>query len=147
MPGVEAFGAPDFSGCAQSEDCLFLNVWTPGLDDKRRPVFFWIHGGAFYMGAGNEPFLEEGVLARRGDIVVVSISYRLGAFGFLNLNEITGGKIPATGNEGLLDQVEALRWVKENIGAFGGDPDRITIGGFSAGGMSAATLMALPAAK
>jgi para-nitrobenzyl esterase len=147
IPGVEDFGAPDFSGCAQSEDCLFLNVWTPGLDNKKRPVFFWIHGGAFYLGAGNEPFLEEGVLSRRGDIVVVSINYRLGAFGFINLNEITGGKISATGNEGLLDQVAALRWVKENIAAFGGDPDRVTVGGFSAGGMSVATLMGLPAAK
>jgi para-nitrobenzyl esterase len=147
IPGVEAFGAPDFSNCVQSEDCLFLNVWTPGLDDKKRPVFFWIHGGAFYIGAGNEPFLEEGVLSRRGDIVVVSINYRLGAFGFINLNEITGGKIPATGNEGLLDQVAALLWVKENIADFGGDPERITIGGFSAGGMSVATLLGLPAAK
>jgi para-nitrobenzyl esterase len=147
MPDMTAFGAPDFSGCAQSEDCLFLNVWTPGLDDKKRPVFFWIHGGAFYLGAGNEPFMEEGVLSRRGDIVVVSINYRLGAFGFINLNEVTGGKIPATGNEGLLDQVAALQWVKENIAAFGGDPDRITAGGFSAGGMSVGTLMGLPAAK
>jgi para-nitrobenzyl esterase len=114
---------------------------------KGARFFFWIHGGAFYIGAGNEPFLEEGVLSCRGDIVVVSINYRLGAFGFINLNEINGGKIPATGNEGLLDQVADLQWVKENIVDFGGDPERITIGGFSAGGMSVATLMGLPAAK
>jgi para-nitrobenzyl esterase len=139
--------APSFADFKQSEDCLFLNIWTPGLDDKKRPVFFWIHGGAFIIGAGTENFLEEGVLARRGDIVVVSINYRLGALGFINLNEITGGRIPATGNEGLLDQIAALDWVRDNIAAFGGDPDNITISGFSAGGMSVGTLLSMPAAR
>ena len=139
--------APSFKGQEQSEDCLFLNIWTPGLDNRRRPVFFWIHGGAFIMGAGTENFLEDGSLAKRGNIVVVSINYRLGALGFLNLNEITNGKIPATGNEGLLDQIAALEWVQENIEAFGGDPDNVTISGFSAGGMSVGTLMGMPAAQ
>jgi para-nitrobenzyl esterase len=138
---------PDFSGQPQSEDCLFLNVWTPGLDDTRRPVMFWIHGGAFILGSGSEDFLEGGRLAKRGDIVLVSINYRLGAPGFLNLKEITNGKIPSTGNEGILDQVAALEWVGDNVAAFGGDPDNITIFGFSAGGMSVGTLLAMPAAR
>ncbi len=146
LPEGPAF-SPSFEGQAQSEDCLFLNIWTPGLDDARRPVFFWIHGGAFIIGAGTEGFLEEGALARRGDMVVVSINYRLGALGFMNLNEITGGKIPATGNEGILDQVAALNWVQDNIALFGGDPDNVTISGFSAGGMSVGTLLGMPAAK
>jgi para-nitrobenzyl esterase len=139
-------GAPNFAGQPQSEDCLFLNIWTPGLDDARRPVMFWIHGGGFTMGSGTESFLEGGYLAKRGDIVLVSINYRLGALGFMNLNQITGGKIPATGNEGLLDQVAALEWVQNNIAAFGGNPDNITVFGFSAGGMSVGVLLALPAA-
>lgn len=140
-------GAPDFGDVPQSEDCLFMNIWTPGLDDAKRPVFFWIHGGGFTIGSGSETFLDKGVLAQRGNIVLVSINYRLGAAGFLNLSEITGGKIPSTGNEGILDQVAALDWVRENIAAFGGNPENITIGGFSAGGMSVGTLLALPAAK
>jgi para-nitrobenzyl esterase len=144
---LNAPGAPDFSHQPQSEDCLFLNVWTPGLDDARRPVMFWIHGGGFTMGAGSEAFMEGGKLAKRGDIVLVSINYRLGPPGFLNLKEITGGKIPSTGNEGMLDQVAALDWVMANIAAFGGNPDNITIFGFSAGGMSVGTLLALKAAR
>ena len=140
-------GVPSFGNVPQNEDCLFLNIWTPGLDDRKRPVMFWIHGGAFIIGAGSESFLDSGVLPKRGDIVLVSINYRLGAPGFLNLNEITGGKIPSTGNEGILDQVAALEWVQENITAFGGNPDNVTIFGFSAGGMSVGTLLALPAAK
>ncbi len=141
MPGMPGFKEP------QSEGCLFLNIWTPGLDDARRPVMFYIHGGAFIIGAGSEAVLEGGKLAKRGDIVLVSINYRLGALGFLNLKEITGGKIPATGNEGLLDQIAALEWVQDNIAAFGGNPDDITIFGFSAGGMSVGTLLAMPQAS
>jgi para-nitrobenzyl esterase len=145
MPMADSI-VPMFEG-PQDEDCLFLNIWTPGLDDAKRPVMFWIHGGAFLIGAGTESFLEGGNLARRGDVVIVSINYRLGALGFINLNEITGGKIPATGNEGLLDQVAALEWVHDNIAAFGGDPDNVTIFGFSAGGMSIGNLLGLPAAR
>ncbi len=146
-PSANAPGVPDFGSQTQSEDCLSLNIWTPGLDDAKRPVLFWIHGGGFIMGAGTEGFLDDGVLASRGDMVVVSINYRLGALGFINLSEVTGGKIPATGNEGLLDQVAALEWVRDNIAAFGGDPENITIGGFSAGGMSVGALLAMPAAR
>jgi para-nitrobenzyl esterase len=140
-------GGPDFAGQPQSEDCLFLNIWTPGLDDARRPVMFWIHGGAFVIGSGTESFLEGGKLAKRGDIVLVSVNYRLGALGFINLKEITSSKIPATGNEGLLDQLAALEWVQDNITAFGGDPDNITVFGFSAGGMSIGMLLAMSAAR
>ncbi|MBN1161245.1 MAG: carboxylesterase/lipase family protein [Dehalococcoidales bacterium] len=140
-------GMPDFSKELQDEGCLYLNVWTPGLDDAHRPVVFWIHGGAFIIGAGTEPFLEEGRLAKRGDVVIVSINYRMGAFGFMNLKEITGGKIPATGNEGLLDQIAALDWVHDNIAAFGGDPDNVIAAGFSAGAMSIGCLLGVPAAR
>jgi para-nitrobenzyl esterase len=146
MPAVGP-GVPDFGGFAQDEDCLFLNIWTPGLDNAKRPVMFWIHGGAFIMGSGTERFMEGGTLARRGDIVLVSINYRLGAFGFMNLKEITGGRIPSTGNEGLLDQVAALDWVRENIAAFGGNPENITVFGFSAGGMSVGCLLGMPLAR
>ncbi|MGD0779875.1 MAG: carboxylesterase/lipase family protein [Dehalococcoidales bacterium] len=146
MP-IAAPGMPDFGKEFQDEGCLFLNIWTPGLDDARRPVIFWIHGGAFIIGAGTEPFLESGKLAKRGDIVLVSINYRMGAFGFLNLKEITNGKIPATGNEGLLDQIAALEWVQDNIAAFGGNPDNVTVAGFSAGSMSINDLLSMPRAR
>jgi para-nitrobenzyl esterase len=131
----------------QSEDCLFLNIWTPGLDNVRRPVMVWIHGGAFTMGSGSDPMFDSDVLPKRGNIVLVTINYRLGMLGFLRLKDVTGGKIPATGNEGLMDQVAALKWVKNNIAAFGGDPANVTVFGESAGGMSIGCLMAMPAAK
>ncbi len=131
----------------QSEDCLYLNVWTPGLDGARRPVMVWIHGGAFTIGSGAQSLYEGTALAKRGDVVVVTINYRLGALGFLRLRELTNGRIPSTGNEGLLDQVAALEWVAENISAFGGDPGNVTIFGESAGGMSVGTLLGMPKAR
>lgn len=131
----------------QSEDCLFLNIWTPGLDSAKRPVMFWIHGGAFTLGSGSDPMFHGDKLAKRGNVVFVSINYRLGMLGFLRLKDVTGGKIPSTGNEGFLDQVAALKWVKENIVAFGGDPDNVTVFGESAGSMSTACLMVMPSAK
>jgi len=131
----------------QSEDCLYLNVWTPGLDDAHRPVLFWIHGGGFTGGAGSSATYKGSRLAARGNAVVVTINYRLGSLGFLNLNEITRGKVQATGNEGLLDQVAALKWVNKNINAFGGDPGNVTIFGESAGGMGVGCQLALPEAK
>ncbi len=130
----------------QDEDCLFLNIWTPGIDAARRPVMVWIHGGAFIIGAGSQKTYQENTLVPRGDIVLVSINYRLGALGFMNLKEITGGKIPATGCEGLLDQIAAIEWVHDNIETFGGNPDNITVFGESAGGMSIGCLMGMPAA-
>jgi para-nitrobenzyl esterase len=131
----------------QSEDCLFVNIWTPGLDDKKRAVMVWIHGGAFTIGSGSEPMYDSDKLVRRGDVVLVTINYRLGMLGFLRLKDITGGKIPGTGNEGLMDQVAALKWIKENIAAFGGDPQNVTVFGESAGGMSIGCLIAMPSAK
>ncbi|MBN2040284.1 MAG: carboxylesterase/lipase family protein [Spirochaetes bacterium] len=131
----------------QNEDCLYLNVWTPGLDNKRRPVMVWIHGGAFSMGSGSMITYRDSTLPLRGDVVLVTFNYRLGVLGFLNLNELSGGRIPSTGNEGLLDQIKALQWVKENIEKFGGDPSNVTVFGESAGGMSINCLMNMPNAQ
>jgi len=131
----------------QSEDCLYLNVWTPGLDNARRPVMFWVHGGGFTGGSGSSAAYKGSRLAARGNVVVVTTNYRLGALGFLSLNEVTGGRILSTGNEGLLDQALALEWVRRNITAFGGDPDNVTIFGESAGGMSVGCQLTLPRAK
>ena len=130
----------------QSEDCLYLNVWSPGLYGPDRPVMVWIHGGLFTMGSGGQPTFSGDILAASGNVVVVTINYRLGAFGFLNLEQLTGGKITATGNEGLLDQVAALKWVKDNIAAFGGDPQNVTAFGESAGAASIECLLIMPEA-
>ena len=130
-----------------NEDCLYLNVFTPAIDSARRPVMFWIHGGGLQSGTGSSPLYNGAVLANRADVVVVSINYRLNVFGFLKLDEVTGGRIPATGNEGMLDQLAALEWVRDNIASFGGDPDNVTIFGESAGGTSVCNLMAMPRAK
>ncbi len=131
----------------QDEDCLFLNIWTPGPDDRRRPVMVWIHGGGFTAGAGSQPVYAGDRLAERGDIVYVSINFRLGLLGHLNLNEATGGAVASTGNEGLLDQLAALAWVRDNIAHFGGDPDNVTVFGESSGAMSIGCLLAMPAAR
>ena len=131
----------------QSEDCLTLNVWTPALDGKRRPVMVWIHGGGFTIGASSQGLYDGSVLARRGDVVIVTVNYRLGPLGYIRLADVTGGKIPASGNEGMLDQVAALEWVRDNIAEFGGDPGNVTIFGESAGGMSVGTLLAMPSAR
>lgn len=146
LPGTDVMAALSAAE-PQDEDCLYLNVWTPGLDDAARPVMVWIHGGAFLIGSGSEKMYRDNTLVPRGDVVLVTLNYRLGAFGFLNLRELTGGKIPATGCEGLLDQVAALGWVRDNIASFGGDPDNITVFGESAGAMSIGDLMGMPAAR
>jgi para-nitrobenzyl esterase len=145
MPGGDVIGLEIKE--TQDENCLFLNIWTRGLDNRRRPVMVWIHGGAFIIGSGSQTMYRNHNLVPRKDLVLVTINYRLGAFGFVNLKEITGGKIPATGCEGLLDQVAAIQWVRDNIEAFGGDPENITVFGESAGAMSIASLMAMPAAQ
>ncbi len=129
-----------------SEDCLFLNVTTPACDDAARPVMVWIHGGGFVNGSGSVPWYDGTRLVTRGDVVVVSINYRLGALGFLWLGDLDPGRA-SSGVNGLLDQAAALRWVHDNIAAFGGDPDNVTVFGESAGAMSVATLLALPAAR
>ena len=128
------------------EDCLYLNVWTPSLEGKR-PVLVWIHGGAFVIGAGSQESYNGEALARRGDVVVVTINYRLGVFGFLHGNSIEGSTLDSTGNEAILDQVAALRWVRDEIASFGGDPDNVTVFGESAGSISIAALLGMPAAK
>ncbi len=130
----------------QSEDCLTLNVVTPAVDGGRRPVLVWIHGGGFDWGASAQPLFDGGRLAERGDLVVVSVNYRLGALGFMHLGAIGARGAPAA-NPGLLDQIAALTWVQENIAAFGGDPDHVTVFGESAGAMSIAALLAMPAAR
>ncbi|MCY4130005.1 MAG: carboxylesterase/lipase family protein [Gammaproteobacteria bacterium] len=124
-----------------SEDCLYLNVWTPSCDANKRPVMVWIHGGGNTVGSGSQPRVNGQHLAKIGDMVVVTLNYRLGALGFLHAPELGG-----TGNEALLDQVAGLRWVKENIEAFGGDSTNVTVFGQSAGGFDIAQLMAMPAA-
>jgi para-nitrobenzyl esterase len=129
---------------AWDEDCLFLDVWTPRCDAARRPVMLWIHGGGFTVGAGSWSVYDGAELARRGDVVVVSIHYRLGALGFLALPDRGEG---ASANFGLLDQLAALHWVREHAGVFGGDPERITLFGGSAGAMSIASLLTAPAAR
>ncbi len=120
------------------EDCLTLNIWSPAADGAKRAVMVWIHGGAFLLGSA---LAYNGAhLAGQGDIVVVAINYRLGAFGFVNFAEALGDKRAAS-NPGLRDQVAALRWVRDHIAAFGGDPDRVTVAGESAGSMSVSLLM------
>jgi para-nitrobenzyl esterase len=130
-----------------SEDCLFLNIWSPGADGKKRPVMVWIHGGAFLFGSGSMPWYDGTQFAKHGDVVVVTINYRMNVFGFLHLAELFGEDYGFSGNCGILDQVAALRWVKENIEAFGGDPKQITIFGESAGAASVGVLLAMPEAK
>jgi para-nitrobenzyl esterase len=129
------------------EDCLFLNIWSHGADDTRRPVSFWIHGGAFTIGSASIPWYDGTSFATNGEVVVVTINYRLGALGFLHLSDIDSKAKGFTSNCGLLDQIAALQWVRANIAAFGGDPSNITVFGESAGAMSIGTLLAMPAAK
>lgn len=130
----------------QSEDCLYLNVWTPDLGG-RRPVMVWVHGGAFLLGAGSEPLYDGSRLASRGDVVVITINYRLGALGYLAHPTLRDEATGACGNWGLLDQIAAIEWVRDNAEAFGGDPSQITLFGESAGSMSVTTMMAAPRAR
>ncbi|MBR1658604.1 MAG: carboxylesterase family protein [Synergistaceae bacterium] len=131
-------------GSPRSEDCLYLNVWTPAkTQSEKLPVMVWIHGGGFQFGSGEEPAYEGSNLARKG-IVVVTLNYRLGVMGFFAHPELDGEG--ASGNYGLQDQIAALKWVKENIASFGGDPDNVTLFGESAGAMSIGILMASPLA-
>ena len=123
-----------------SEDCLTLNVWTPSCSG-RRPVMVWLHGGGFTSGAGSLPWYDGEALARRGDVVVVSVNYRLGALGFLHLGDLGGERFAGSGNAGLADQLAALRFVATNAAAFGGDGGRVTVFGESAGAMSIGALL------
>ena len=129
----------------QGEDCLVLDVLTAGLDDKKRPVVFYIHGGGFATGSGTmvaaaDPFCRE------EDVVVVGVNHRLNIFGYLYLGGLSD-KYKGSGSAGMMDLVKALEWVRDNIAAFGGDPENVTIMGESGGGMKVSTLMVMPAAK
>ena len=127
----------------ECEDCLYLNIWTPKPDNKKRPVMFWIHGGAYFYGSGSQPFYTGDILAKKGDVVVVTFNYRLGILGNLTHPSLKDEK-GHYGNWAILDIIQALKWVKENIAAFGGDPDNVTIFGESAGGWSVCSLMISP---
>jgi para-nitrobenzyl esterase len=132
----------------ESEDCLTLNVWTPGLGDGgKRPVMVWLHGGAFAYGSGNRAVTDGANLARRGDVVVVSVNHRLNIFGLLHLADLGGPVWAHSGNAGLLDLVAALGWVSDNIACFGGDPGNVTIFGGSGGGGKVSALLAMPVAR
>jgi para-nitrobenzyl esterase len=150
-PGMSLAGEVE----EHSEDCLYLNVWTPGIDQARRPVMVWIHGGGFTTGSGSSGLYRGGTLARDEDVVVVTINYRVGALGFLAHPALAdsgegwlgGERWSGTGNWGLADQVAALAWVRDHIAAFGGDPGNVTIFGESAGGMSVSALLGVAEAK
>lgn len=132
----------------RSEDCLFLNVWTPeARAGSNRPVMLYIHGGAYNSGSGSEALYDGTRLAVRGDVVVITINHRLNAFGYLSLGQLMPGAYPDSGNAGQWDIILALEWLKENVAAFGGDPGRVMLFGQSGGGAKIATLMAAPAAK
>jgi para-nitrobenzyl esterase len=145
--GKMFFPLPGSGIGATSEDCLFLNVATPAADGRRRPVLVWIHGGGFVIGSGSQPLYDAAPLARRGDVVVVTLNYRLGPLGFLDLASVCPDLEGAVANAGIRDQVAALEWVRDNIAAFGGDPANVTLFGESAGGMSVGTLLAMPSAR
>jgi len=140
---VAAAGLP-----SESEDCLVLNIWTPAIKDgRKRPVMFWCHGGGFSSGSGSSPVTEGANLARRGDVVVVTINHRLNVLGFTSLEEVGGPEFAASGDVGMMDIVAALHWVHDNIAEFGGDPNTVMIFGQSGGGRKVATLLAMPSAK
>lgn len=146
QPKLALAALPGMDVGPQSEDCLYLNVYAPADagPQARKPVMVWIHGGGFVIGSGAQSIYDARALARRGDVVVVTINYRLGALGWIDLGEQAD---LATENAGLLDQIAALRFVRDQIAAFGGDPANVTIFGESAGGMSVGTLMGCPAAR
>ncbi|MBV9501814.1 MAG: carboxylesterase/lipase family protein [Acidobacteriaceae bacterium] len=131
------------------EDCLRINLWTPATNDHRkRPVMVWLHGGGYSAGSGQELLSYDGEnLARRGDVILVSLNHRLNTFGYLDLSTFGGEKYATSGNLGMLDIVAALEWVRDNIPAFGGDPNTVMIFGQSGGGGKVNTLMAMPSAQ
>jgi len=140
---VAAAGLPP-----EGEDCLVLNVWTPAVkDNRKRPVMVWCHGGGFATGSGSSPVTDGANLARRGDVVVVSLNHRLNVLGFSNLASVASADFAASGDVGMLDIVRALEWVRDNIAEFGGDPNTVMVFGQSGGGRKVATLLAMPSAK
>ncbi|MCL1528315.1 carboxylesterase/lipase family protein [Xanthomonas nasturtii] len=131
-----------------SEDCLFLNVWTPGLrDGGKRPVLFYIHGGGYTTGSGSDPLYDGVRLCTRGDVVVITVNHRLNLFGYLSLAQLGDASFADSGNAGQLDLIQALQWVRQHAVEFGGDAGNVTVFGQSGGGAKIATLMAMPAAR
>ena len=142
-----ALGVPGEKPTGESENCLMLNIWTPGLNDgRKRPVMLWLHGGGFGSGSGSNPGWDGTNLATRGDVVVITINHRLNVLGFANFSEFSPD-FAASGDVGMLDIVHALKWVRTNIAQFGGDPDTVMIFGQSGGGRKVETLLAMPSAK
>jgi para-nitrobenzyl esterase len=132
----------------QSEDCLVLNIWTPGVSDgARRPVMVWLHGRGYAAGAGSEAWYDGTALSKRGDVVVITINHRLNVFGYLHLADVGGAEFAGSGVAGLLDVVLALEWVRDNVTEFGGDAGNVTIFGESGGGSKVSTLLAMPSAE
>ena len=141
------FGWISAAGVAPGSDCLSLNVWTPGLDDARRPVMVWIHGGGFMVGSGSTGIYNGHDLARRSDVVVVTVNYRLGPLGYAHLGMVLGDGFEDSTNLGVRDQIAALEWVRDHIDRFGGDPNNVTVFGQSAGAMSIGALLGAPRAR
>lgn len=129
------------------EDCLFLNIWTPANDNKKRPVMFYNHGGGFSTGSGGSAGQDGANLARFFDVVVVETNHRLNIFGYLYLGDVAGDNYKTSGNNGMLDIVDGLKWVNENIAEFGGDPNNVMIWGESGGGAKTSCLYAMPSAS
>jgi para-nitrobenzyl esterase len=149
-PGPSIFRALEVSGnkpAGEGEDCLALNVWTPAIrDGRRRPVMLWLHGGGFASGSGSNVGWDGTNLCLRGDVVVITVNHRLNVMGFADLSAFSPD-FAASGNAGMLDIIQALKWVRDNITSFGGDPDSVMIFGQSGGGRKCETLLAMPAAK
>ncbi len=129
------------------EDCLVLNLWTPGLDDAARPVLVWLHGGGYALGAGSSPAYDGHRLAMRGDAVIVALNHRIGPLGYCHLADLGGERFSGSGNAGNLDIVLALEWVRDNIARFGGDAGNVTVFGESGGGRKVTKLLTMPAAR
>ncbi|SHH48763.1 para-nitrobenzyl esterase [Chryseolinea serpens] len=145
--GAPAIQSPRRGEPDPSEDCLFLNVWTPANDNKKRPVMFYNHGGGYVIGSGGSGGQDGANLARNFDVVVVETNHRLGLLGFLYLDEIAGSDYAGSGNMGVLDITEGLKWVNKNIVEFGGDPNNVMIWGESGGGAKTSCLYAMPEAS
>jgi para-nitrobenzyl esterase len=142
-------GIPLELGAPQDEDCLTLNVWASSDTEPgdAKPVMVWVHGGAYVFGSASQPLYDGGVLAAGGDVVLVTVNYRVGALGFLDLSSFSTSSSRFDSNLGLRDVLASLRWVRDNIAAFGGDPERVTLFGESAGGGIVTTLLTTPAAE
>jgi para-nitrobenzyl esterase len=146
-PGRLAEGGWEGRRPVMGEDCLCLNVWTPAADGGKRPVLVWLHGGGFEAGSGSSVLYDATNLARRGDVVVLSINHRLGIFGHCHLADVFGDVFAGSANAGYLDVVAALGWVRHNVAQFGGDPDNVTVFGQSGGGRKVSLLTASPGAR